>query len=96
MALPRPAGRTKKNVQSLQQLSTQVVATSLDKYTSLGVLPLEVVALILNRTLTLGLLTPHSFKLFLETGHHEIREVFEKLEARETHIPVLPTRCGQR
>ncbi len=147
MALPRAAGATttKKaaSVQSLQELSTHVVATSLDKYASLGVLPLEVVALILNRTLSLGLLTPHSFKLFLETGHHvsraslsflphlshpplrrvwltafrsvgcapllsfqpfaragrcsqEIREVFERLEARETHIPVLPTRCGQR
>mmetsp|Transcript_3836 Transcript_3836/g.6554 ORF Transcript_3836/g.6554 Transcript_3836/m.6554 type:complete len:94 (+) Transcript_3836:11-292(+) len=82
-------------VESLQLLSTQVVATNIDKFTSLGLLPLSVVAQILNSVLQNGLLTPHSFKLFEDTGYPEIKDVFDKLEVNANgKLPVLPYRCG--
>mmetsp|Transcript_5440 Transcript_5440/g.16488 ORF Transcript_5440/g.16488 Transcript_5440/m.16488 type:complete len:88 (+) Transcript_5440:107-370(+) len=81
----------KRKCLTLQDITTDAVARNLDGYASLGVIPLDVAAKLLQRVLQLGVLTPHSSALLAETGHEEIVRFLRQCKSLP---PILPTRCG--
>jgi len=90
-----PNGRRWHNL-SLQGSAINAVATNIDRYDSLGLIPLDVCTSLLRRVLELGLLTPHAAKIFEETHHPEIKQWLKENLRSSTLPPVLtyPERCG--
>jgi hypothetical protein len=86
-------GQGRGRLGTLQQLTVETVALNIEAYTTLGVLPLDCVAALVNRVLLLNSLTPHSLKLFLETNYDEIKEFFSN--AREPP-PVIHSFCNPK
>jgi len=89
------ATRVRSEVETLQAQCVETIVRNMDRFTSLGGLPLSVCFEIVQRLLSLGLLTPHALGLLMET-HGEIVALFKDLKADSTLPPVLPTRCRER